>query len=121
MPLTLYSFDLQIDDVDIAEMMVNLGSDPRPHTINMTNKITLNPFQQTSAMSSSYGINSNSFGVEEKIPYPRDDPWIRDSLSLLEDGRDDSNAWTKKASALRQLVNTLVLLFLLKYIYIVYS
>ena len=115
MPLTLYSFNLQIDDVDIAEMMVNLGSDPRPHTINMTKKNTLNPFQQTSAMSSSYGINSNSFGVEEKIPYPRDDPWIRDSLSLLEDGRDDSNAWTKKASALRQLVSTLVLFIL--YIY----
>ena len=87
-------------------MMVNLQSDSRPHTTNMTKTTTLNPFLQNSALFSSHGIGNNTFGVEEKVPYPRADPWIRDSLSLLEDGRDDSNAWTKKASALRRSVST---------------
>ena len=82
-------------------MMVNLQSDSRSHTTRMTKTTTLNPFLQNSAL-----FGNNSFGVEEKVPYPRADPWIRDSLSLLEDGRDDSNAWTKKASALRRSVST---------------
>lgn len=103
--LSLSNHHPQVDDIDIAEMMVNLRSDHIPQT----RCPTFNPFLPKSAPSSSFGLDNHSFHGEEKISYPRSDPWIRDSLTLFEDGRDDSNAWTKKASALRQPVSETVL------------
>ena len=89
--------DPQVDDMDVAEMMINMGYDTVPHTT----KIKPNP-QHTSPPSSSSSsarleYDYSSFGMREK--YPGTDPRVRDSLTLLEDGRDDSNAWVKKTQA----------------------
>ena len=88
--------DPQVDDMDVAEMMINMGYDTVPHTT----KIQPNP-QHISPPSSSSSArleyDYSSFGMREK--YPGTDPRVRDSLTLLEDGRDDSNAWVKKTQA----------------------
>jgi hypothetical protein len=76
---------LQTDDRDIAEMMISMHADNPELGPGSFSHIGSNPF-----------INPNRYGTYQSSLNNRDDPYQRDSVTLLEDGRDDTSAWAKK-------------------------
>ena len=66
-------------------MMISMHTDNPELGPSSYSHIGSNPF-----------INPNKYGTYQSSLYTRDDPYRRDSLTLLEDGRDDTNAWAKK-------------------------
>jgi hypothetical protein len=112
-----------MDDIDAAQLMIGLHSDQQSN-FTQNQSSTQNPFvAKISASKKSYPENpllipnpflvprsgqpQNYFIGEESVPFLTRDPYRdrdaeRDSVSLMEDRKDDSNAWVKKTESLKR-------------------
>jgi hypothetical protein len=57
-------------------------------------------------------INPSRYGTYQSSLNNRDDPYRRDSVTLLEDGRDDTSAWAKKFNSAGASAHTQVIFLL---------